>query len=113
MYAEFDRRIFSADGDGRTSLEIFADLNAEFGVPYMEGTHWFTNFGHLSSYGGVYYSYLWAKEVADVINERIMGQGVEGRRETFRRLVEPGGSEEPIKIVENVMGTKWEGIEID
>ncbi|GMI39922.1 hypothetical protein TrCOL_g4272 [Triparma columacea] len=104
MYSEFDQRCFGVKGEGRGGLDIWRGVNEEFGVPYMEGTHWYTGFGHLSSYGGVYYSYLWAQELAGVIHGKIGGEGKKERVNTFRKLVEPGGSKDPIEIVEGVLG---------
>ena len=56
LYAKLDQTLFGVpDPQHRTTTQIFADLHHQAGVPYAEGTHWHSRFGHLVTYGAGYY----------------------------------------------------------
>ncbi len=66
VYGLFDQIIFGppdawkgANSD-KTTTELFQTLHEQNNVPFVPGTHWHSRFGHLVTYGGGYYSYLYA-----------------------------------------------------
>ncbi len=70
VYSLFDQLIFgppedwsgvnSDSGNIMSTTDLFAELHRQYDVPYAEGTHWHSRFGHLVTYGAGYYSYLYA-----------------------------------------------------
>ncbi len=46
-------------------LEISREMNAIRQVPFSEGAHFITSFGHLNGYAANYYGYLWSKVFAE------------------------------------------------
>ena len=46
--------------DASSTTKLLKEMHLTHGVPYAEGTHWHSSFGHLVSYGAGYYAYLYA-----------------------------------------------------
>lgn len=65
LYATLDQDLFGSSKPPPDITKHFASLHEDFGIPYAPGTHWFTRFGHLVTYGASYYSYLHAQGLAD------------------------------------------------
>ena len=119
LYADFDQRLFGVQrqGDPVDSTAILRDLHKEYAVPYMEGTHWQSTFGHVNTYGSVYYSYLWAQSIAkDVFSNLSKHRGArplinrEVSGERIFKLLSPGSSREPREVVRDALGgEEWKG----
>jgi len=119
MYADFDQRLFGRHVDARSvdSAAILGRVHENYCMPYATGTHWHSAFGHVNTYGSVYYSYLWAQSIAKDIFTSLEKEG-EGRggiinKESGRRiggLLSPGSSKEPFETVKIALGGKdWTG----
>jgi len=88
VYGMFDQTIFGDPDLWRngtttttttTTTDVFASLHREYNVPYMDGTHWHSRFGHLVTYGAGYYSYLYASIFsADLWNTCFAAEGGTG-----------------------------------
>jgi Zn-dependent oligopeptidase len=50
---------------GKDLVEVAKDLMKIRQVPFAEGSHFITSFGHLNSYAANYYGYLWSKVFAE------------------------------------------------
>jgi intermediate peptidase len=114
MYAEFDQRLFGEHTGAVDSTAILKSVHEDYDMPYAEGTHWHSTFGHVNTYGGAYYSYLWAQCVAKDIYEGLRGGegGTVGRGsgQRIRALLGPGSSEDPYVTIRNALGGKdWGG----
>ena len=77
--------------------------------PYFEGTHMQASFDHLLDYSASYYGYLWsevyAKDMYSVFEENGVLNPATGKR--YRKMIlEQGGSEDPIILMENFIGRK-------
>ena len=111
MYAEFDQAIFGVEGTAVDPGKVIEELHGEYGLPYAEGTAWHVKFGHLVTYGGTYYGYLWAQAIAADIVEAmeaeeggLLNKGA-GRR--MKMLLTPGASIDPFDIVKSSLGREW------
>jgi Zn-dependent oligopeptidase len=68
-----------------STTEIFAKLHKDSNIPYAEGTHWHSRFGHLVTYGAGYYGYLYSQVFAGDIWQHCF-EGDNLRRESGERL---------------------------
>jgi thimet oligopeptidase len=87
------------------------DLQARYSpFPYIEGTHMFAGFGHLSGYSSAYYTYMWslviAKDLfsafdpADLFDAEVAGR--------YRdRVLAPGGSRDAADLVADFLGRPY------
>ena len=105
LYASYDMAL-SSEQPGR-ALEVWARMEGETLMGYVEGTQFPGTFEHIASgYAAGYYGYMWAKVIAldliatfgaDLMNSEV------GRR--FREMILSRGSEEPAKdLVERFLG---------
>jgi thimet oligopeptidase len=95
-----------ADGDAMT--ELARELQREFSmVVPLEGTHFYTSFGHLAGYTSGYYTYMWSLVIAkdlfsafdrdDMFNEEIAAR--------YRdRILAQGGRKDAADLVEDFLG---------
>jgi len=74
LYSEMDQQLFGANGNELDSSVVLGELHKNYAMPFATGTHWQTQFGHLVTYGGSYYSYLWSQIMAEEIyNQKFAG----------------------------------------
>ena len=110
LYAQFDQKIFGIpDSTMPNTTEIFGDLHSQLGIPYAQGTHWHSRFGHLVTYGAGYYSYLYAQVFAgDLWKHLFEGQSL--RRESGERLwhgmLQHGGAKDPTAMLTDLLGRR-------
>ena len=78
--------------------------------PYIEGTHMFASFGHLSGYSSAYYTYMWSLVIAkDLFSafdpDDLFEPTVAGR---YRDLVlAPGGAKDAADLVADFLGRAY------
>lgn len=75
--------------------------------PYIDGTHMFANFGHLSGYSSAYYTYMWSLVIAkDLFSafdpEDLFESSVAARYRD--RVLAPGGSCDAADLVSDFLG---------
>ncbi len=91
------------------STVALMQLYAHYGlIPYVPGTSWQTQFGHLFGYGATYYSYLFDRAIAsrvwrelfscDPLNRKV---GEKLRGEVLRH----GGGKDPWKMVSSLLNS--------
>jgi thimet oligopeptidase len=76
-------------------------------IPYVEGTHFETSFGHLKDYAAGYYSYMWARIYADDMYYEIRKNGMldrESGKRYLQMVLEKGATEDEAWIVKNFLG---------
>ena len=105
LYASFDMAL-AGESPGR-ALDVWAAMESETPMGYVEGTSFPGTFEHIASgYAAGYYGYMWAKVIAlDLVSafgEDVMSHDT-GRR--FRDLILSRGSEEAARdLVERFLG---------
>jgi len=110
LYALFDQALFGVPDLNRVSTtEVFAQLHRDNHVPYAEGTHWHSRFGHLVTYGAGYYGYLYSQVfAADIWKHRFEGDSL--RRESGKRvwhdMLIHGGAKDPNVMLQDVLERK-------
>jgi thimet oligopeptidase len=78
-------------------------------VPFVDGTHFQTAFGHLDGYSAIYYTYMWslvmAKDMFSKFDKNNLLDPTVATR--YRRAVlEPGGSKPAEALLEDFLGRK-------
>jgi thimet oligopeptidase len=87
-------------------------LQTQYGLfPYVEGTHFYDNFGHLNGYSASYYTYTWSLVIAKDLLTAFAASGLmdvaTDRR--YRDLVlAPGGSKDAAMLVKDFLGRDYE-----
>jgi thimet oligopeptidase len=77
------------------STAVLAEVYAQHGFGYVEGTHMQSGFIHLFGYDAAYYGYLWSQVMGDDMYTRFEAAGPldAGTGAVYRRTVlEPGGT---------------------
>ncbi|MEU4451978.1 M3 family metallopeptidase [Nocardioides sp. NPDC023903] len=78
--------------------------------PYLEGTHFFANFGHLGGYSSAYYTYMWSLVIAKDLfsafdRDNLFDPDVAGR---YRDLVlARGGEKDAADLVADFLGRPY------
>jgi len=115
VYATFDQIIFGSPEAWRgvdgtiTTTDVFASLHRENNIPYVDGTHWHSRFGHLVTYGAGYYSYLYASIFsADLWNTCFAGGTKAFDSDVgmsyWNNILIHGGSKDPNLMLRNMLG---------
>jgi len=106
IYSIFDQLIFGPPQDKSTS-EIFAQLHHENNIPFVDGTHWHSRFGHLVTYGAGYYGYLYAKTLsADIWNSSFASNPLNKSvgEKFWTDILIHGGARDPNKMLKLFLG---------
>jgi intermediate peptidase len=110
LLAAFDQQIFGEYGKEKsTTQDIWSCLHHQYGVPFAEGTHWYTNVGHLVTYGAGYYGYLFSSVFADNIWSQLFQKQSLNRdagERIWKKLLIHGGSRDANLMLEELLGRK-------
>lgn len=91
------------------TMQVFKEAFALTQLPFPESSHMIASFGHLSGYGANYYGYLWSKVYAQDMFSVFQQAGVMDPATGLRyrrQILEKGGTEPEIQIVEKFLGRK-------
>jgi intermediate peptidase len=113
VLSKFDQTIFggnnNANGQRISTKDTWAAMHRQSGVPLADNTHWFTNVGHLVTYGAGYYGYLYSQVFADAIwNELFHNQSLKrssGER-IWKKMLIHGGARDANVMLEDLLGHK-------
>eukprot|EP00980_Cylindrotheca_fusiformis_P016294 scaffold4841_cov132-Cylindrotheca_fusiformis.AAC.7 len=109
VLSTFDQQIFGPNPASDSTQKIWAALHQEHGVPYADGTHWYSNVGHLVTYGAGYYGYLYSQVFAASIWRKLFHQRSLQRDsgdQIWRKVLIHGGSRDPSIMLEDLIGKK-------
>jgi mitochondrial intermediate peptidase len=91
------------------STAALAQLHDRRGiVPYVPGTSWQTQFGHLFGYGATYYSYLFDRAIAARVWRQLFAHNPLNREmgERYKKeVLRHGGGEDPWSMLGSLLGT--------
>lgn len=77
---------------------------------YVEGTHFYTSFGHLNGYSAIYYTYMWSLVIASDMFSEFEKNGLRNAEiaQRYRRTVlAPGGSKDAADLVQDFLGRPY------
>ena len=101
VYAKFDQRMFSGPGTGE-AYDIFSKLHRDLGMPFADGTHWYSRFGHLVTYASGYYGYLFSQVFArDIWQKRLAANPLAEKqgRAIWNKMLIHGGAKDPNEML--------------
>lgn len=113
VLASFDQVIFGpTNGHGGNRIspqQVWASAHRAYGVPFADDTHWFTNVGHLVTYGAGYYGYLYSQVFASGIwnqlfHSKSMQRG--SGEKIWKKLLQHGGARDANVMLEDLLGHK-------
>jgi mitochondrial intermediate peptidase len=111
LHSTFDQELFGVPGPLGTTVEttqaLFAQLHSRYGIPFAAGSHWYSRFGHLISYGAGYYGYLHAQGFARSIWDQCLEHDSMNRSagtRVWRTLLVHGGARDPHKMLTDLLG---------
>ena len=86
----------------RPDVEFLQPVRPE----WVEGTHFELGFGHLDGYSATYYTYLWSTVIAKDLLSRFGANLLDATvaTEYRRKVLDPGGSKEAARLVEDFLG---------
>jgi intermediate peptidase len=111
VLASFDQILFGPQHNTKqhSPTHVWEAIHRQNGVPFASGTHWFTNVGHLVTYGAGYYGYLYSQVFATGIwNQLFRNQSMKrevGQR-LWKELLAHGGARDPNLMLEDLLGQK-------
>jgi intermediate peptidase len=111
VLSKFDQQIFGgpANQGNTTTQESWGSLHREHQVPFAEGSHGYTNVGHLVTYGAGYYGYLYSQVFASSIWSQLFHQRPlerESGERMWKKLLMHGGSRDAQVMLEDLLGKK-------
>lgn len=74
---------------------------------YVEGTHFYTSFGHLNGYSAIYYTYMWSLVIASDMFSEFEKNGLRNSAvaQKYRNSVlAPGGTKDAADLVQDFLG---------
>jgi len=88
--------------------QAIAQLQARYSpFGYVDGTHFYANFGHLNGYSAIYYTYMWSLVIASDMFSEFERQGLRNSTlaQHYRQSVlAPGGSRDAADLVADFLG---------
>ena len=91
--------------------EMMIALQAEYSpFPYVDGTHFYTSFGHLDGYSAIYYTYMWSLVIATDMFSRFEEEGLRNPEvaQSYREnVLAPGGSKDAAELVADFLGRPY------
>jgi Zn-dependent oligopeptidase len=92
---------------GKNLVEVAKDLMKIRQIPFVEGSHFITSFGHLNSYAANYYGYLWSKVFAEDMFSVFKKNGVMDRETGIKyrkEVLEKGSTKEELNMLRSFLG---------
>jgi thimet oligopeptidase len=92
---------------GKDIVKVSEDLTAMRQIPFVEGSHFITSFGHLSGYAANYYGYLWSKVFAEDMFSVFKKKGVMDKATGLRyrkEVLERAATKEEIDMLRAFLG---------
>lgn len=77
---------------------------------YVEGTHFYTSFGHLYGYSSIYYTYMWSLVIASDMFSEFEEYGLRNPEVAQRyraAVLAPGGSKDAAELVKDFLGRPY------
>lgn len=111
FYSALSLNYYNRDPSGIDLLAVLKEQKPRYtDAEYVDGTHFYANFGHLYGYSAIYYTYMWSLVIAlDMFSEfEKQGQMNPELAQHYRRTVlAPGGSGDAADLVHNFLGRKY------
>lgn len=111
FYAEISFQYYTSDPATLDTTAKLVELQAQLSpYPYIAGTHFNANFGHLVGYAGGYYTYQLslscAKDIYSRFEDPSLSRAVVAL-EYSHKVLNPGGSKDAADLMEDFLGRPY------
>lgn len=109
ILSRFDQEIFGGPSIPGQPQEIWTRLHQEYQVPFVPGTHFYTNVGHFVTYGAGYYGYLYSQVFAGAIwNELFTPKSMDrtSGQKLWKEMLIHGGARDAQLMLQQLLGGK-------
>lgn len=112
FYASLALRYYSDSKPSELdTTQALIDLQERYSpFPYVDGTHFQCNFGHLDGYSAIYYTYMWSLVIEKDLLGRFKRDGLSNTataRSYRKTILEPGGSKKAAELVKDFLGRPY------
>lgn len=111
FYASLSLRFHQIEPDKLEMMKTMVELQSKYTpFPYVEGTRFYSNFGHLNGYSAIYYTYMWSLVIAKDMLTPFKEHGLLNTEWTYRyrdRILAAGGTKDAADLVEDFLGRKF------
>ncbi len=107
-FAQISLNYYNRDPDSFEPEQLIRQLSTRYSpFPYVEGSHFYSNFGHLYGYSSNYYTYQWSLAIATDLFSRFKEEGLRNRQvsQEYRdKILAVGGSKPAAEFVADFLG---------
>jgi len=107
-YAQLSLQYYDRDPKTFKLQPKMLELHEQYApFPYTEGTHFYTNFGHLYGYSAKYYTYQWSLAISKDLFSRFEKAGMNNKQvaQAYRdKVLAAGGSLPADEFIEDFLG---------
>lgn len=111
FYASISLQFHTANPDALDMNATIKELQTKYTpFPYVDGTRFHANFGHLNGYSAIYYTYMWSLVIARDLLTPFQKHGLMNTEWTYRyrdRVLTPGGSKDAAELVKDFLGREY------
>jgi len=111
FYANLALNYYNQSPDKVDLNETMLRLQKQYApYPYVEGTHLYTNFGHLNGYSSDYYTYQWSLAIATDLFSRFEQEGIRNKavaKEYREKILGAAGSKPAADFVADFLNRKF------
>jgi len=111
FYANLSLNYYSRQPDSFELMPLMKELQQEYApYPYVEGTAFYANFGHLNGYSSNYYTYQWSLAIATDLFSRFKQQGLRDQAlsKAYRdKVLGAAGSKPAREFVADFLGREF------
>ncbi|BDX08459.1 M3 family metallopeptidase [Planctobacterium marinum] len=111
FYANLSLNYYNREPDSFELDPLMLDMQDKFAAyPYVEGTHFYANFGHLNGYSSNYYTYQWSLAIATDLFSRFEKEGMRNKKVAadYRNMVlGAAGSKPAADFVADFLGREF------
>lgn len=108
FYSNVSLSFYSKSPEEINLIEMLKDLQKEYSpYPYVDGTYFYNNFGHLNGYSSNYYIYQWSLAIATDLFGRFKDEGLNNvavASDYRRKILEVAGSKPADEFIEEFLG---------
>ena len=108
FYANLSLNYYNRNPGSFQLLPLLVELQAQYSpFPYVEGTHFYNNFGHLNGYSSNYYIYQWSRAISTDMFGEFQTEGLRDSataRAYRHKVLGPGGSKPARELVADFLG---------
>ncbi len=112
IYAKLSLSIYDRDPKQVDTSAMVKELTNRYRpMPYVEGTHFQTSFGHLDGYSAVYYTYMWSLVIAKDLFSQFNHNNLLDREVAAKyrdRVLVPGGAKPAADLVRDFLGRPFD-----